>query len=86
MAVEFVPADTTPEAAWVQLEAYRHMGGVRRLELAFELSDFLRGFVESGVRSRHPEYDQNQVKLAVIRLTVGDELFRKAFPGVSIAV
>jgi hypothetical protein len=86
MAVDFVPADTTPEAAWVQMEIYRRMGGARRLELAFELSDFLRGIVESGIRSRHPDYDDQQVKLAYIRLTVGYELFGKAFPGVKIAI
>jgi hypothetical protein len=34
-----------------------------------------------GVRSRHPEYTPRQVELAVIRMMVGDDLFRRAYPG-----
>lgn len=86
MNLEFVPADTTPEAARVQLEIYRRMSPSRRLELALELSDNVRRLVAAGVRHRHPEYTGEEVRLAVIRLTLGDELFRKAYPGVEVAV
>jgi hypothetical protein len=86
MAVEVVPADTTPEAAAVQREVFRRMAPMKRLQLACEMSDFLRGIVTDGVRSRHPDYDEHQVNLAVMRLTIGDELFQKAFPGVQIAI
>jgi hypothetical protein len=86
MALEVIPADTTPEAARVQREIFRRMSPSRRLELACQMSDFVRGIVAAGVRSRHPDYDDNQVKLAVIRLTIGDELFHKAYPGVKVAV
>jgi len=86
MALEVVPADTTPEAALVQREIFRRMSPSRRLELACQMSDFLRDVVAAGVRSRHPEYDEYKVKLAVVRLTVGDELFQKAYPGVQVQV
>jgi hypothetical protein len=86
MSLEFVPADTTPEAARVQLEIYRRMPASRRLELALQMSDTVRHIVAAGVRSRHPHYSEEQVRLAVIRLTLGDALFRQVYPGVDVAV
>jgi hypothetical protein len=38
----------------------------------------------AGVRLQHPEYDDVQVKRAVIKLSLGDFLFHKAFPDVEI--
>jgi hypothetical protein len=84
MAMETVPADTTLEAARVQYDIYRRMPPERRLELALRMSDSLRALTAAGVRHRHPEYDEEQVRLAVIRLTLGDELFRQVYPGVAV--
>jgi hypothetical protein len=84
--VEIVPADTTPEAAAVQIEIYRRMDPSKRLELAFQMTDALRQLVASGVQDRHPVYTPDQVRLAVARLTLGDEMFRQVYPGVEIAV
>jgi hypothetical protein len=84
MSVEGIPADTTPEAAAVQLEIYRQMHPLQRLELALSMGDTGRSLATAGVRSRHPEYSDEQVRLAVIRLTLGEELFREAYPGVEI--
>jgi hypothetical protein len=55
MALDVIPADTTPKAALVQREIFRRMSPSRRLELACEMSDFLRGIVAEGIRSRHPD-------------------------------
>jgi hypothetical protein len=79
MAVEAFPADTTSEAAQVQLRIYRAMPPSKRLQLALAMSDSLRQLVIAGVRSRHPEFTPEQVRLAVIRLTLGDELFDRAY-------
>ena len=86
MNVEAVPGDTRPEAAWVQLGIWRRMAPSKRLQLALQMSDSLRKVVAAGVRSRDPDYSVEQETLAVIRLTVGDELFRKAYPGVEVEV
>jgi hypothetical protein len=85
MRFEVIPADTTREAALVQYEVFRRMPASRRLELVCEMSNALRRLVAEGVRSRHPEYSEKQVKLAVSRLTLGEELFRKVYPGVDVA-
>jgi hypothetical protein len=86
MNMELFPADTTPEAARVQLEIIRRLSPERRMEMALEMSNFLRDVVAAGVRSRHPDYNEKQVGLAVGRLMLGDELFRKVHPGIEIAV
>ena len=86
MKIEIVPADTTAEAARVQLDIFRGMQPHRRLELALQMSTSLRNLAASGVRGRHPDYTERQVQLAVARLTLGDELFGKAFPGVDVRV
>jgi hypothetical protein len=84
--MEWIPADTTIEAALVQFEICRRMTPERRFEMACEMSDSLRRLATEGVRHRHPEYTEDQVRLASNRLWLGDELFRQVFPGVRIEV
>jgi hypothetical protein len=84
MRIEVVPADTTPEAARVQFEIYRRMQPSRRLEIALEMNTTMRELVAAGVRCRHPDYSAEQVRLAVIRLCLGEEWFRKVYPGVNV--
>ena len=79
-----VPNDTTLEAARVQFSALRRIGAEGRSQMAIELSDGLRATVESGVRQRHPEYAEPMVRLAALRLAIGDPLFSQAFPGVEV--
>ena len=62
----------------------RRLGGIARARQGFELSDELWRIVEAGVRQRHPEYDERRVRLATVRLWLGDELFRRVHPGVEI--
>ncbi len=52
----------------------------QRLALAFRMTASLRAIAAAGVRSRHPEYSEEQVKMAVIRMSLGDELFFKVYP------
>lgn len=59
--------DTTPDAARIQDEAYRQMGGVGRLRIAFELSNFAHALAETGIRLRHPELTAEQVTEALAR-------------------
>lgn len=72
--------DTSAEADRVQIEVYRRMGGSGRLRAAFQLIEITRQAAVSGIRSRHPEYDDEQVHLAYARLVLGDELTRAAWP------
>lgn len=80
MPMPSIPADTTAEAMRVQLDVYRRMAPQQCLEMACRMSDSARRLSAAGVRARHPEYDERKVELAVIRLMLGEELFRTAFP------
>ena len=77
--MKLIPADTTIEAMQKQFEILERLGIEGRAEMTFQLSDNLRQIAESGVRLRHPEYDEQEVRREVLRITLGDELYRKAF-------
>jgi hypothetical protein len=59
--------DTTPEAAAVQEEAYRNLGAMGRLRIAFDLSNLVRTLSEAGIQKRNPGYTAEQSKEALSR-------------------
>ncbi len=76
-----MPMDTTPEAYAVQIEAYRRMSGKERTAVAFRLNELARETAVAGIRARHPDYGEEQARLALFRLIFGDELTRAVWPG-----
>jgi len=74
------PRDTSPEAHDVQIEFYRRLSPAKRLELGIVMCDEARRISRDAIRARHPEYTHEEVRYALFRLTLGDELFRKAWP------
>jgi hypothetical protein len=77
--MNLIPKDTTIDALRKQFEILERIGIEGRAEMTFQLSDNLRQIVEDGVRSRNPEYSDSQVRQEVLQITLGDELYRKAF-------
>jgi hypothetical protein len=73
--------DTSPDALESRFEAFVRMGPDGRVRAALEMSDDLRRLSEDGVRMRHPEYSDQKVWLAAIRIWLGDDLFSRAYPG-----
>ena len=76
-----LPLDTSAEAHEAQLGAYRRMGAEARVRIAFRLSEEVREVGAQGIRARHPEYSEAQVRGALFRLMYGDELALAAWPG-----
>ncbi len=74
------PLDTSPEVERVQIEIFRKMTPERRLHAATELTQLVRKSLAEGVRMRHPEYNEEQVRLAMIRLTLPERLFLTVYP------
>jgi hypothetical protein len=74
-----IPRDTSPEAFWIQCAALRQLGISGRLQLAFDLTEQVWKNVAAGIRRRHPDYTDQQVRLAIIRLRLGEELFRLGY-------
>ena len=78
--VVMIPMDTTPEAHAVQLRILRSRTGAQRLRMAFQLSEDVLAFSRAGIRSRHPDYSEQELTWALNRLMLGDELFQQAWP------
>ena len=79
-ATTYVPLDTSPEAHEMQAESLRRMGGEARLGIMFRLNQFARDVAVAGIKSRHPGYTDEQVRLAFFRLKLGDETTRRVWP------
>lgn len=75
-----IPKDTSPEAHAVQTEGLRRMGGQGRSAVMFRLNRFVRDLAASGIRARHPDYSHEEVRVALFRLLLGDDLTRKVWP------
>ncbi|RLE30317.1 hypothetical protein DRJ54_02945 [Candidatus Acetothermia bacterium] len=56
------------------------MAPEERLQRGLELAELVRALLAAGVRARHPEYSEEEVRLAVIRIVLGEKLFRAAYP------
>ena len=72
-----IPADTTFEMAKKDYDILRSLGPEVRAKMAFEMSEGLRRIVEAGVRHRHPDWEEKKIKLEVLRLMIGDKLYRQ---------
>ena len=73
------PADTSPEAWEVLLEIQRRMTPADKIARAFEWSEVIRGMAEAGLREQYPEADEHEILLRYARMTLGDDLFRRAY-------
>ena len=78
------PRDTSFDVARVQIEGLRRMGSEGRARQTTALCRGLRNTVKAGIRDRHPEYDDRDLKLSFIRLTAGESVFQRLFPGVKV--
>jgi hypothetical protein len=74
MTIRAIPADTSPDAFHVLVHTYRAMPGSRRLELALALSDAIQEMGAAGIRQRHPEYTDRQVRRQLARRRLGDDV------------
>lgn len=75
-----VERDTTAEAAEVQMAVFRRMSADRRVRMVYEMTAQAFAATAAGIRSRHPDYSDEQVEWTLKRIRVGDDLFRAAWP------
>jgi hypothetical protein len=75
-----LPADTTPEAAEVQREVFRRMTFAQRFDLLVSFAETGRELARAGIRLRHPSYTADEVEAAMLRMLLGDELYRRVWP------
>lgn len=72
--------DTSAAAAEILRQRTLKMTPSQRFEQGAELCKFSRQMMRAGIRMRHPDYDPDQVEMALARLLWGDELFQQARP------
>lgn len=51
----------------------------RRFEITAELCDTVRENMAAGIRRRHPEFGEEDVRRELIRMTVPEDLRKKAY-------
>jgi hypothetical protein len=73
------PEDTSPEAWKVFLDLQRSTPPAEKIRRAMSLSKTVQLLSEAGLRRKFPEADDREIFLRRARLTLGDELFRKAY-------
>ena len=78
--VDVRSADTSPEAHARQIAAHRAMSPGERIDLALAMSEDALAIAASGIAARHPEYGDEDVRRALLRLRWGDELYLAVFP------
>ncbi len=75
-----LPRDTSQAAFDAQTAYYRRLTPSARVELARQMSEDARAITAAGIQHRHPEYSAEQVRHALLRLLLGDDLFHRAWP------
>lgn len=78
--------DTSAAAERAQVSVYQRMTPSERVDVAMRMSEDARLVCLAGIRARHPEYDGRQTRFALLRLLLGDHLFRRAFVGEPLLV
>lgn len=73
-------SDTSPEVEEILRARIRRMTPSQRIEEGSKMCKLARQLMRAGIRKRHPDYDGEQVEMALARLLWGDELYRKARP------
>jgi Rv0078B-related antitoxin len=75
------PLDTSTKSLERQREAFRRMTPEHRLALAAEMSDEIRAVAEAGIRRRHPDYSDEEVRAALVEILLGRENVERALAG-----
>jgi len=76
--------DTPLEAKRAYYAAMHRLTPEEKLQRAQTLSRMARDVAMQGIRDRHPEYDDEQVRHAYIKMLVGGRTFEQLYPGVDV--
>ena len=71
--------DTDPEAERVQMDLYRRMSPARKWELVEDAIQTSRELVLAGIRSRHPEAGEEEIRRRFFGIWLGEELATEVY-------
>ena len=72
--------DTSIEINRIWITILSRMMPEQRFTAALSLTQTCKLLLAEGVKRRHAEYTENQIRLAVIKLLLGEELFSAVYP------
>lgn len=73
--------DTSPEAERMLIEGLRQAGPQRRIEMARAVSRAVRQLAWNGLRLRHPQADEPELRRRYAALALGEQAAARLFPG-----
>ena len=71
--------DTSPEIEKVQIELLKKIPLDKKWKIILNLIELQSELIIQGIRSRHPEYSDEEVSYAFKRIMLGEELFKKVY-------
>ena len=80
----FIPRDTSVKVAKILFSLIKKRSASEKLLHTTKLSDGLMALSKQGIRNRHPNYTEQQVTQAYLRLILKKTLYDKIFPGSNI--
>lgn len=72
--------DQSREMEKLQIDILRKMSPEKKWGQMMELIEISRGLLMEGIRNCHPEYGEEELKLALIKILIGEELFSLVYP------
>jgi hypothetical protein len=75
------PFDTSQVAHDFQVRGYQRMDVEQKAELVAQLSEAVRDLSREGIRQRHPDYGDEDVKKALVVLLYGRDTAQLLWPG-----
>lgn len=72
--------DTSQEAHELQARLYRAMTPGQRSELALRMSDDIRRVAAEGIKQRHPDYSERDIRRVLVALLYGKEAALNVWP------
>jgi hypothetical protein len=73
-------SDTLAEAQRFRTDFLRSISGSERVAMAVEMTHAVNEICRQGIAARNPGYSPEQVQRALVRVTLGSELFAVACP------
>jgi hypothetical protein len=72
--------DTTPEAERFYTNYLRSLTGQEKVRMALEMTETANQICKQGIAHRHPNYTEEEIHFAFLRIIWGHELFAQVHP------
>lgn len=69
--------DTSPQIEAIYLERLRHLSAREKIEMLVGLNEAVLTFTLLGIRRRHPDADETEVRQHLAHLLLGDDLAQR---------